>query len=109
VIESAAALSYASTFEVLYFLYGQGCEACAAAEPELVAFMDRHPRLLVLRLDAMGTPAARLGIPIKATPTYVYRRGREGATASHIGLLTAKELDKWVKKAAATLGGAEEP
>lgn len=95
-----ARLSLVHETEALFFLYGVGCVACEAAAPEL----DRYAAetdLLVLRLNAAGDQAARLGVKITATPTYVYRRGRE--TVAHVGVLKATQLRRWVDLARKSL------
>jgi len=90
-VESALA-----TREVLYVFTAGNCPACAEALPELEKFVEKHPSLQVLRLDAGGPFPQRIGVKIKATPTYVFRRG-EGM-ASIAGALKASELEKWLRQ-----------
>jgi thioredoxin-like negative regulator of GroEL len=79
----------------LIFVYMPGCEACEEAEPELETFVKAHPRMMVLRVRADGPFPAQLGLKkIKATPTYVYRRGRDATMFE--GGLTAKQIEKWI-------------
>jgi thiol-disulfide isomerase/thioredoxin len=94
------AASVLSDREVLYFFKQDGCEACAAAEPELYRFMAKHPTVTVLVMDAGGPFPDRLGLKIRATPTYVFRHG--AGMEAKIGVLKHTDVEKWVKK----LGGA---
>lgn len=87
--------------EVLYFFRQPNCAACAAAEPQLDAFEGKHPSVTIMRLDASGPFPERLGIKIKATPTYLFRRGGEGRMRA--GMLSVKELETWLKSMEASL------
>jgi thiol-disulfide isomerase/thioredoxin len=86
----------------LIFFFGEGCEACAAAEPALDAYLKEHPRLSSLRIKAGGPLEEKFGIEVKATPTYLYRMGAQGTV--HEGMLTAAQLTKWIKQADLQLG-----
>lgn len=86
--------------EVLYFVKQEGCEACAEAEPELAKFETKHPTVMILRIDANGPFPARLGLKLRATPTYLFRRGTEAV--AKVGMLKVAEIEKWMK----SLGGA---
>lgn len=92
IVESAL-----SSREIIYFVFGDGCAACEAAAPEIEKFMLAHPGMLVLRINASGPILEKLGIKIKATPTYLYRRGNE--IAAHVGMLTKPQIEKWLKQA----------
>jgi thiol-disulfide isomerase/thioredoxin len=81
--------------QVLYFIYGQGCGACEEAAPHLDAFVKKHKTLMVVRLDAGGPHPGRLGLRIKATPSYVFRIGEQGVLRE--GAMTEGELGDWVK------------
>lgn len=94
--EPAHTLSYLPDAEALFFLYGVGCEACAAAEPELDRYAAKS-RLFILRLNAAGDQAKRVLPRVTATPTYVFRRG--GQSVAHVGALREKELAKWIDRA----------
>ncbi len=94
--EPARALSFLPDAEALFFLYGIGCEACAAAEPELDKFAARSG-LFILRLDASREQAKRVMKHVTATPTYVFRRG--GSQVAHVGALKEKELSRWIDRA----------
>jgi thiol-disulfide isomerase/thioredoxin len=81
--------------EVLYFFYADGCHACAKAKPEWQKFKDRNPRIMAVELDALGTTADNLGVEIRATPSYLLKRGSEGELKA--GILTCKQLESWLK------------
>jgi len=74
-----------------------GCAACAAAAPEIEKFMQKHPELMVLILDADGPLIGKLGVKIKATPTYIFRMGDSGVTRS--GAMKCSEIEKWIRGA----------
>lgn len=93
--------SFLADREVLYFLKQDDCEACAAAKPELDKFAVKHPGMMILVLDANGPHPDRLGLKIKATPTYFFRRGDEGITRE--GTMKEKEIERWIKKAGGEL------
>jgi protein-disulfide isomerase len=94
---------YLDDREVIYLFHGgvdritgeHRCGACAEADPELDKFLLKHPGTMAVRLDASGPHAERLGVKITATPTYVFRRGDRGIM--HVGLLTAPQIEKWMK------------
>ena len=86
--------------EVLYFIYGDGCAACEAAKPEFETFMSKHPRLMSLTINAAGPHPERLGLKVKATPTYFFRRGQEGVV--YVGVMRATEIERWLKKLGST-------
>ncbi len=88
---------------ILYFVYGQGCGACEEASPHLDAFVRENPTLMVVRLDAHGPHPERLGLKIRATPTYVYRVGFQGYARE--GGMTAEEIGNWLN----AVEGGEEP
>lgn len=75
-----------------------GCTACEAAEPEIDTYAVAHPMDMILRVAADGPIPGRLGLKIRATPTYVLRRD-DGAMVSHEGMMSARELEKWVRRA----------
>lgn len=81
---------------VLYFVFAPGCTACAAAEPQLDKFMRDHPWQSVLKLNASGPFIERLGVKVKATPTYVLKVGQEAVL--HVGTMSAAQIDKWMRK-----------
>lgn len=87
--------------EVLYVCKAEGCSACEVAELELQKFERRHPTVVVLRLDAMGPIPESLGLKVKATPTYLFRRGGEGVVRS--GVLKMGELEKWIRSSGGVL------
>lgn len=87
--------------EILYIAKAAGCAACMAAETELQTFERAHPSMMILRIDANGPLPERLGLSVKATPTYLFRRDNEGVTK--VGMLKAKELEKWLKSLGANL------
>ncbi len=89
----------------LYFVHADGCSACAAAEPELSAFEQAHPFVMVVRLHADGVIAERMGLKVKATPTYLWHEAAE-ETEVRVGLLKAKDLEKWWKAREAEPRGA---
>jgi thiol-disulfide isomerase/thioredoxin len=81
--------------QTLYFFYSRGCGACEVADPLVDAFAKRHPSIIVLKLDASGGFPARLGLEIKATPTYMFRVGQDGRVKT--GAMKVAEIEKWVK------------
>lgn len=87
--------------EVLYIAKQDGCQACAVADAELAIFERAHPSVMVLRIDANGPIPARLGMSIKATPTWLFRRDNEGVMK--VGAMKAKEIEKWLKSLGAQL------
>lgn len=87
--------------EILYLVRQEGCAACAAAEVELAAFERAHPAVMVIRVDANGPLPARLGLNVKATPTWLFRRDAEGVVK--VGVLKAKEIEKWLRSLEAQL------
>lgn len=93
--------SLLESVEVLYFVKQEGCPACEAAAPELARFMAAHPRVTVITIDANGPFPERLGLKLKATPTYFFKRGNEGAAVA--GAMKMKDLERWVKKIGGTL------
>jgi hypothetical protein len=95
VTTAAEGLSYAHHLKTIYFVYQNGCVACEAATPELDAFLRRHPDVLSVRLEVNGIVTARLEVAVRATPTYILKRG-DGAMKIHAGALTAKEIEKWI-------------
>ena len=82
--------------EILYFFKMEGCPACHIAEPEVNKYSTAHPEITVLVLRADGPFPSTLGVNIKATPTYVFRRGNDMAVTT--GMLKVKELERWIKK-----------
>ncbi len=61
----------------LYFIYQQGCGACAAAKPVLAAWAQRHPEWDVRMADIMQVDWKHPW-KVRATPTYVFEvPGRE--------------------------------
>lgn len=86
---------------VIYFFRMDGCQACEAAAPELDKFMAKHPDLTVVRLDANGPFPERLGIKLKATPTYVFKLGAEGRMKA--GMMKAAEIERWLKSMGVSL------
>ena len=93
-IGGAASALQIEPFTDLIFIYSMSCEACAAAEPDLDKFVKKTS-MMVLRLQAEGPYPARLGIKVKATPTYVLRYGREAFV--HVGGLTVDEIETWIE------------
>jgi hypothetical protein len=87
--------------ELLYIFKSKGCAACEASEVELATFESKHPTVMVLRIDAAGPFPAALGVEVKATPTWGFRRGQEMVT--RVGFLKAKEIEAWLKKMEARL------
>ena len=90
-------------FSSLFYFFEDGCEACAAAEPELDEWIRAHPAAQVLKLQAGGPFAGILGRRVRATPTYLLRYGARGAV--HEGALSAGELETWINEATAELRG----
>jgi hypothetical protein len=86
--------------EILYFLFEDGCEACAAARPELQKFISKHPTSIVLEIRASGPWPAAFGMKVKVTPTYVFRHGAEMTKTE--GAMRATDIEKWIRK----IGGA---
>lgn len=82
-------------FSDLIFVYAIGCDACEAAEPELEKFMSAHRDFMVLRVRSDGPYPARLGLRIKATPTYLLRHGGNGFM--HVGAMTSKDIESWIE------------
>ena len=80
----------------LYVVVQRGCAACEAAEPDLAAFASAHPGQIVLRLDASGPLPGRLGIRVRATPTYLWRT--PDGEKIHEGSLTTKELERFTSE-----------
>jgi hypothetical protein len=97
--------SFLNDLETLYFVFQAGCEACEAAEADLRAFEARHPTVQVLRLNAWGPYPERIGLKVKATPTYLFRRGEQGAVRE--GVLAVADLEAWLGSLGAT--GFEAP
>ena len=93
--------SFLTDREILYLIRSSSCEACKVAEPEFTEFERKHPMVITLRLDAAGPLPERLGLKVKATPTYAFRRGDEAAV--RVGVMKAKELETWLKKMDARL------
>jgi thiol-disulfide isomerase/thioredoxin len=87
--------------QVLYFVKSKTCAACAAAEPEFLAFERKHPALTTLSIDAEGPLPDRFGFKIKATPTYVFRRGAEAVMIA--GAMKVRDIESWLKKLGASL------
>lgn len=83
--------------EVLYFASARGCPACEAAAPELDRFMRKHPELIVLTIDAEGPFPERLGLTIKATPTYALAVGGQVVGAVH-GAMRVADIEKWLRR-----------
>ena len=90
-------LSYADKLERFYFLFQAGCAACEEAEPHLDRYLTAHPRDMAVKLSADGPFAERIGVKIRATPTYVYIRGAQ--IVVHEGALDEAELGAWLAKA----------
>ena len=86
--------------QALYFIYQDGCPACAESEPELTAFERAHPGLLVLRLTADGPFGQKFG-KIEATPTWFFQRGDQAI--ARVGYMKAKQIETWIKKAGGKL------
>jgi thiol-disulfide isomerase/thioredoxin len=84
-------------FSDLVFVYQEGCGACEEAAPELDAFAAKNPTLMIMKIRADGPNVTPLlgTTKIRATPTYVYRRGGRGIMKE--GAMTAKELAKWIE------------
>jgi hypothetical protein len=93
--------SFLADRQVLYFIRSSTCEACKVAEPEFVAFERKHPTVMTLKLDAEGPLPERLGLKVKATPTYAYRRGNEAVMIA--GAMKVRDIESWLKKLGATL------
>lgn len=93
--------SFLAGREVLYVFKQDGCPACEAAAPELAKFTAKHPTVTVLTLDANGPFAERLGVKVKATPTYVFRHGNDAVTRA--GAMKLGELEKWIRGAGGAL------
>jgi hypothetical protein len=87
--------------EALYFFFGRGCAACEVASGELDRFETKHPAVMVVRFDAAGPYPERFGVTVKATPTWMFRRGAEGIT--RVGVLKVSEIEAWLKKMRARL------
>lgn len=83
--------------EILYFVHEDGCAACAAARPELEKFISKHPAAMVLSIEARGPFPERLGVKIRATPTYLFRKG-DGLVKLE-GALRCTDIEKLIKKA----------
>jgi len=81
--------------ELLYLFKMNGCSACEAGLAELTRFQVKHPGMMILIFDASGPYPDRLGLTIKATPTYAFRRGDEMIARS--GMMKVAELEKWIK------------
>lgn len=79
----------------LIFIFRSGCEACEAAVPELDKFARTNPRMMVVKVNADGPHPFAYGIAhVRATPLYLFRKGRDGYT--HAGVLKAKQIEKWI-------------
>jgi thiol-disulfide isomerase/thioredoxin len=104
-VEESATMLPASILterEILYLLKQDGCEACAAALPEFDRFLAKHPSVTALVYDANGPFAAQLGVKIRSTPTYVFRRGGEVVKIAE-GALRLADLERAMKKLGAQL------
>jgi len=87
--------------EVVYFVHAAGCQACEATAPEIDKFEAKHPRTMVLRIDAAGPLPGILGLKVKATPMFAFRRGAEMVT--WVGATKEKEIESRLKKLGARL------
>jgi hypothetical protein len=94
-------MTIAESLECLYFIAAKGCEACESTIPEVDRFIAKHPRTMVIRLDASGPVPASLGIKVKLTPTFAFRRGTEIVT--WVGMTKEKEIESRLKKMGAQL------
>jgi hypothetical protein len=82
-------------FSDLIFVFSPGCDASEAAAPELDKFARENPRMMILRIQADGPYVDRLiGKRVRATPTYVFRRGGRGIV--HEGMMKSKDLTRWL-------------
>ena len=83
---------------VLYYIYMDGCGACAQAKPHLARWEKKNPGLLkVKRIDLLNSNWVHPWQP-DGTPTYVlevpgYRR------VSHMGVLYEEQIPKFLMKA----------
>jgi hypothetical protein len=87
--------------EILYIAKAAGCAACMAAETELQTFERAHPSMMILRIDANGPLPERLGLSVKATPTYAFRRDNDMIV--RVGVLKSKEIERWLRSLKANL------
>lgn len=81
----------------LYFMFQPGCGACEAAEPVFDAVAKAHPLVMALKLNVNGAPAARVGVRIRATPTWIFRIGDKAAVKE--GTMTFEQVMAWIAKA----------
>jgi len=93
--------SILSKTETLFFIRMDGCEACEAAMPEVDKFTSKHPRTMVLTIDANGPIPDQLGVNVRATPTWVFRRGQDAVVK--VGFMKVTEIEKWIKHLGGTL------
>lgn len=79
---------------VLYFVFQQGCGACAEAEPVFEEALKRRPMIMALKIDANGPHVARLPVKLKATPTWMYRIGDQATLRE--GVMGLDDLLAWI-------------
>lgn len=94
-------MTIAESIEVLYVVFAAGCEACEVTRPEVDRFVAHHPRTMVLRVDANGPLPAQMGLKVKATPMFAFRRGAEMVT--WVGAMKEKEIESRLRKLEAQL------
>ncbi len=87
----------------LYFFKQTGCPHCAMAEPDVVRFQRRHPRVSVIHTRSDGVD----GFEPAGTPAYLIKVNDKQAF-THVGRLTLKELEEAYKEGIEEYTNAEE-
>lgn len=86
----------------LYFLYMEGCGACAEAKPHLARWEKKSKGIQIVRVDLLTANWVNPWQP-QATPTYVLEvPGRQ--RVMHEGMLTEKQIDQFIRKAQSMMG-----
>lgn len=85
----------------LFFFYQPGCGACAEAEPIFDEIAKAYPLVMCLKLNAYGSPAARTGVKIRATPTWMFRIGDKATMLE--GVVPFEKVKAWIDKAESDL------
>ena len=88
----------------LYYLYMDGCGACAKGKPFLAKFEKRHPEIQVMRVDMLTVGNRwRHSWKPEGTPTYVLEIPGHQRTR-HEGWLTDAQIEQFLDKSKQMLG-----